>query len=159
MNRLATLFLSLVVLSLALTGCRRAAEPDPMPEAEAPAYEEPVAQQPSVPMCGSWVVVVESPTVTGDLDGNRLLNALLDGLRATGCEAHTAVPGALPAGTVVLTLSPRFQAAGGGGNLSVIATDTSAGEVHGRHQERFGSGDGTAEARKLGEVMGGRLNR
>jgi hypothetical protein len=159
MNRLGAVFLSLVVVSLALTGCRRAAEPDPIPEAEAPAYEEPVAQGPSVPMCGSWVVVVESPTVTGDLDGNRLQHALIDGLRAAGCEVHTAVPGALPAGPSVLTLSPRYQAAGGGGNLSVIATDTAAGQVHGRHQERFGAGDGSAEARKLGEVMGGRLNR
>lgn len=166
MSRPTLLLIALLAVSLVLFGCRRDAEPDPMPEAEAEleadayAEEEHVEPEPSVPMCGEWVVVVESPTVAGSLDGDRILRAFLDGLRSSNCDAHTSRPAGIPAGVTVLQLAPRLQQMGGGAaNFAVVATDTSTGEVHSRHQERISSGDGTAEGRRLGESIAASLLR
>ena len=161
MNRTAIL-ISLLALSLALFGCRRDAQPDPLPEAEAEeAHLEPevaAAPEPTVPMCGDWVVVVEQTTVTGDLDGNRVFRALLDGLRDGGCEAHTSQPVEIPGDISVLKISPRLQATGGGSaTFAVVATDTASGEVYSRMQERIASGDGTPEARQVGKKIAERL--
>ncbi len=159
MSRLTLILAILLSISLVLIGCRRDAQPDPMPEAEAePAPEAHAEPEPTVPMCGDWVVIVESPTVSGDLDGNRVLRALLDGLRGGGCEAHTTRPIGMPAGTSVLQLAPRLQPMGAGAaNLSVIATDTASGDVHSRYTERIPTGDGTAEARVVGQRIAERL--
>lgn len=158
---------SIFVLSLAISGCRKDRQPDPLPEAEAEELaqevvqeEPPPPQEEPAPMCGGWVVVVEQPTVSGRLDGSRVMSALMDGLRAGGCDVHTSRPARLPAGTQVVQLAPRLQDMGAGAsNLSVIATDAGTGAVHSRHQERIPSGDGTAEARRLGDKIAQRLSQ
>ncbi len=161
MTRKLTILASFLIVALALTGCRRDAQPDPLPEAEAEVqHEEPVADEgPGVPTCGDWVVIVEAPTVTGNFDADSIQRSFLEGLRAGGCEAHTSRPTQLPPGTPLLNLATRVQAVGTGGNLSVVATDVSSGDVHSRHQDRITSQAATVEARQLGENIAARLLR